>query len=500
MKKKVISAKLNSVWSVSSYMFSLIVLFFLFPYLIRNLGAQKYGFYIFLATINGIASVGNFGFAEATERYVALYFNENNLIALKRVLTISILLYLAIGVLIGIIIYLFSPQLANMIKDTGVSSADSIFLIRVSLLTFIIRFVFGIFESIPKSLQRFDISTKFLIIENIFRVSFTVFVISSGYGLSGLVFSELLLSILSVVANFLISVNLLGTIRLFGQFSREILNMMFDYSIYSAMSQLVGLIWQYSDKILLGYFVSSAAVAYFAAPQQMIFKILGLFAAGSAILFPKFSEKVITDDLRKICEKYFLLFISLSIIVFSTVAFVIEDFMKLWVNEQFAKQSKDIAILLAISCMVRGSFSIYENVFKGIGKPRFNFFIILISSSILLFLNAVLIPKFGLKGAGIAYLFSPLPGLFAMFYIYRNILMESYKKLIYDFFAPLIIGYAIIALAINFKDNLVYKTSWLYLITISGAYGLVITSVLLLLFKKYLKEFNVSFKITKNDN
>jgi O-antigen/teichoic acid export membrane protein len=174
--------------------------------------------------------------------------------------------------------------------------------------------------------------------------------------------------------------------------------------------------------------------------------------------------------------------------------------MKLWVNEEFAKQSKEIAILLSISCMIRGSFSIYENVFKGIGKPRFNFYIVLVSSAILLSLNAILIPRFGLKGAGIAYLFSPLPGLFAIFYIYRHILKETYKKLIYDFFAPLVIGYGIIAISIYLKNNLIYKANWVNLIGISFAYGLIITSILLLLFKKYLNEFKLSIKINKNVN
>jgi O-antigen/teichoic acid export membrane protein len=492
MKIKVLNSKVNSLWSISSYLFSILVLFFLFPYLVKNLGPKEYGFYIFLATINGIASVGNFGFAEATQRYVAFYFNEGQIDSVKKVLTNTLLLYFLFGFFIGLIIYLFTPQLVNMIKDTGVDYSTSIFLIRVSLLTFIIRFIFGIFESIPKSLQRFDISTKILILENIVRLCFTVLVISNGFGLRGLVLSELIISIVSIFANFFISVNLLDTAWPFGRFSMNILKKMFDYSIYSAMTQIVGLIWQYSDKILLGYFVSSSAVAYFAAPQQMIFKILGVFAAGSAVLFPKFSGNLITVEMRKMCEKYFLLFISLSIVVFSTLALVIEDFMKLWVNEEFARNSKDIAILLSISCMIRGSFSIYENVFKAIGKPQFNFYIILVSSAILLFLNSFLIPKYGLKGAGIAYLFSPLPGIFAMIYVYRFVLNETIKKLIFDFFIPLVIGYGVVLVSIYVKNMLIYKPNWINLFGISAGYVVIITSFLL--FKKYIQEFNYKIK------
>jgi O-antigen/teichoic acid export membrane protein len=496
------SLKSNSIWNISNHLFSVISLFFLFPFLIKNIGAASYGFFIFLSTINGIASVANFGFGEATLRYVALYYTKNEIPTIKNILSTSLLIYIVLGAFVGFMVYLLAPQISDLLKEKSIDSETAIYLIRVSAATFIVRFTFGIFAMVPQALQRFDISSKITIGETILRVALYVIVILKGYGLTGLVYSELLLALIYVATNYLITSSIFKKVWFLGKFSKDLFKQIFSYSIYAALSQIVGLLWQYTDRILLGYFIGSAAIAYFSVPQQIIFKILGVIAAGAAVLFPKFSVDKINEDIKLIFKKYTLLFLMLSIILFSTLSLIIPEFLALWISPEFAEQAKDIAIILAVSCMIRGAAPVYMNLFKGIGKPVYNLYAIISSSLIIVVLDLILIPIYGINGAGIAYLVSPLP-IFLIFYlIYTRIFNESAKEALVLFVVPLLLGYSLIALGILIKARLELWINWISLFSQVILFTAIILTSLWFYFAKIVKRYNnimPDFKQFKKD-
>lgn len=481
------STKSNSLWNISNYLFSVVSLFFLFPFLIKNIGAASYGFFIFLSTINGIASVANFGFGEATLRYVAFYYTKNEIPTIKNILSTSLLIYIVLGAFVAFMVYLLAPQISDLLKEKSIDSETAIYLIRVSAATFIVRFTFGIFAKVPQALQRFDISSKITIGETILRLALYIIVVLKGYGLIGLVYSELLLSLIYVVTNYFITSSIFKKIWFLGKFSKVLFKQIFSYSIYAALSQIVGLLWQYTDRILLAYFIGSSAIAYFSVPQQIIFKILGLIAAGSAVLFPKFSVDKINEDIKLVFKKYTLFFLMLSIILFSTLSLIMPDFLTLWISPEFAEQAKDIAVILAISCMIRGAFPVYQNLFKGIGKPVYNLYITIASSLTIVILDFILIPQLGLKGAGIAYLLSPLVGVVAIYFIYHKTFKESIRQPIFLLLVPLIIGYFTLLVGFNLKGYLNFQIGWASMIFTSVVFALLLGILLILYFNRFSK-------------
>ena len=459
---------------------------FLFPFLITRIGASGYGFFIFLSTINGIASVANFGFGEATLRYIALYYSKNEWEQIKNTLSTSLIIYIILGTLLGVLIYFFAPAITNILKEKNIDNELAIHLVRVSALTFIIRFIFGIFSTIPQALQRFDISSTVSIFETLMRTVFYVIAVVSGYGLIGLVYGELLLAIIYIMTNYIIATKIFRRVWFFGRFSIVNFREIFSYSIYAALTQIVGLVWQYTDRLLLGYFVGSSAIAYFAVPQQIIFKLLGIISAGAAVLFPKFSSDGITDSIKAVYKDYTELFLIISIVVFSTLSVVMPELLELWISREFAGMSKSIGVLLAVSCMVRGAFPVYQNLFKGLGKPNYNLYIVIVSSLIIVLLDMILIPKMGLNGAGLAYLFSPLPGLIALHLVYKKLLYESTKSQFFTLVVPLLIGYTFLFSSHFLRQNISVQTNWQSLVLL-GTLSASILSILVIIYLCWLK-------------
>lgn len=459
-----LSIKANSIWNIGNYGFSIVSLFFLFPFMIKYLGDSSYGFFIFLGTINGMANIANFGFGEATLRFVALYHNTDNINRLKTILSTSFWTYSILGIITSLCIIIFAGPIVSLLQEIQIERDFAVYLVRISSITFLIRFIMGIFSTIPQAIQRFDISSKIAITETILRVSFYVIVLLLNFGLVGVIYAELILSVIISLINIIVSSKLLNTFSFFNKPSKTAFKEIFNYSIFSFLSQIVGLIWQYSDRLLLGYFIGSSAIAYFSVPQQIIFKILGLVAAASTVLFPRFSMVKLDEASKNLYKEFTLLSLLFTLFVFSAISLVIKDFIALWINPTFANETQNIAIILAISCMIRGAFPIYENLFKGIGKPKYNMYIIIASSLIIVVLDLLLIPKMGINGAGIAYLLSPLAGVVTIIIIWRKLLNEKLIEPFKMYVIPLVLSYSFLLLAFYLKAIMNLSPSWFILI------------------------------------
>ena len=460
IKQKKLGVKSNFLWNIGNYSFSVASLFFIFPFLINNIGEADYGFFIFLGTINGLASVANFGFGDATQRYIAIYYSKNDLTSIKNILFTSLVIYTVIGLIVGGIMFGSASWISQLLREKNVDNETAIFLIRLSSATFILRFIFGIFSVTPQAFQRFDISAKIGIGETILRIFFYFFVVNYGFGLLGLVLVELCLAVLFIFVCYLVNCKIFNKLWFLGKFSKYLFKQLFGYSIYAALTQIVGLLWQYTDRILLGFYLGSAAIAYFSVPQQILFKVLGILGAGAAVLFPKFSVESIDFNAKEIFKRYMLLFSLLSIVVFSTMSLILPDFLTLWISPEFSGNSRGIAVILGLSCMIRGAFPVYENFFKGIGKPIYNLYIVIGSSLTILAIDVFMIPLMGLDGAGLAYLLSPWVGLLTIYLIYRLGFKESIKEPLFMFIIPLTIGYTVLFISQRIKGYLNFDESW----------------------------------------
>lgn len=486
--------KTNSIWSITNYGFSILSLFFLFPFMVHRLGDSNYGFFIFLGTINGMANIANFGFSEASLRFIAFYHNRNDTASLKKVFSTSFWTNLVLGTVTAIVLILLAGLIFGLLKETEVDFSLGVRLITISAITFFIRFITGIFSIVPQSLQRFDISSKIAIAETILRVGLYVVVLLSGYGLIGIVFSEAILAIIISVVNYIYSSKLLGTFRLIGMPSVATFKEIFNYSIIAFITQMVGLLWQYTDRILLGYFIGSAAIAYFSVPQQIIFKILGLVAAASVVLFPRFSVDKLDETAKLLYKEFTLIGLIFTMIVFSTLSLIIKDFIALWISPAFAAETQSIAIILAMSCMIRGAFPVYESLFKGIGKPVFNMYIVIASSLIIVVLDFLLIPKLGLNGAGIAYLVSPLAGVSAIILIWRKILNESLLEPLKKYLIPLVLSFSLLGMSFLIKTRFEISQSWAHILFQALAFSITLSAVLMGYYKIFLPQVWLSIR------
>jgi O-antigen/teichoic acid export membrane protein len=429
----------NAVWSLSLTAWQTVIGFFYTPFLIHYIGPDLYGLFILLMSIAGLLGIMNLGLGEATLRYVAYYNGRNDLTGINRVVGSTLLIYIIVGTFAGLLIFFASPWLVKFIAIPDKLYNLGVKLLKLTAINFSIRLIGGAIEAIPQALQRYDISTKVSIGESIFQVTGTVVIVLTGFGIYEIVLWSVITTLMTRIINYIVAKYLIKEIRIYPSLSRDGLKEVFSYGIFSFITQMLGTIWGQLDKILLGTLVNASSVAYLTVPQNLAFR--GSYAVGNAgsALFPKFSA---IKDQKEISNLYLnstWLLLCATITIFVPLTVLFPDFLRLWINPEFALFSGWVGQIIACSCIVRGAFVPYDALFKGLGKPQYLTVLYFCSGVTSLVANIILIPRYGLDGAGYCYCLTIFYGFAAILFAWKKVLvMDNMRPLIRSVILPII--------------------------------------------------------------
>jgi len=458
----------NAFWNISANLFSMLILFILAPFLITRLGESQYGMYILLVSVSSFLGIMNLGLGEATLRYVAFYFGREDLEGVRRVFQATLFVYAISGALSFLILFFGAPFLVNLFKLQLAEKNLANSLFKLTAIAFFVRFISGPIGAVSQGLLRYDIYSKINIIENILRIIGSILFILLGFGLSGLMILNIILSLFCLVTNMVLTKKLVPSISFLPVTSKSALKEVFGYGIFAFLSQIFGIIWQNADRMILGALIGTSAIAFFAVPQDLAFRALGLAAAGGAVLLPKFSSIHNQDELNKLFTRSTLIFLILTAIVFVPISVVIKDFLRLWVSPEFASKCGFVGTILAVSCIIRGAFVPNESLFRGIGKPQYYLILVILTSSTIIISDLILIPRFGFAGAGYSFCISPIWGIIAVCISWRYILKNrELMGLVKFFLVPLILCVFSLAIAFFVRSVFPSEIGWLPLITVA---------------------------------
>jgi len=436
----------NTTWNILFALWSTVVTFFLTPFLISRLGTDHYGLFILIMTVSGLMGIMNLGLGEATLRYVAYHYGRKDLSGINRVVGATFSVYILTGFIGWSILFFGASRIADLLALPASDHALGVSLIRLAAVNFSLGLVFSAFGTIPQALQRYDISTKINIAQSLFHVSGIVIILLNGLGIYEIIVWSVASSLFKQVINICVAKKLIPDIRLRPSISKEGIRQIFGYGIYSFFTYMMGIVWGQADRLLLGAFASPAAVGYLSAPLQISFRSTGFIARVGDVLLPRFSSMKDHDEIQRLYLDATWTMLCATIVIFVPLTVLFPDFLRLWINPEFARKSAWIAQLIAFSCIFRGAFIPYIGLLGGLGKPQYISYISLAVGLTSLAVNVILIPIFGLSGAGYAYIIETLWSFAAVVFICRRLLaMASARPLFHAVALPA--GLALLALA-----------------------------------------------------
>lgn len=442
----------------------------------RELGVASYGSVYAIIALFGLFSIPmSLGLEAALVKYIAQFRAENKPEKIKGAIIIVLFSKLLLSVLICGALILFSdliaseyfdlPELSIFIKvyAVGIILSAIIATVKASLQGFQSMRYFSSTELV-KSVIVLVITVPLLLLG--FREMAPMLGFAFAFAILPLIYLPLLIQ--KVFPEFL-------TIR--AELSKPLAKKLFKFGIPVILTGLAGVVFGYTDTLILTYFRSMEEVGLYNAafPTMSIITVLG--SSITSVLFPLTSELWAKNRKLQLSKGLGMLYKYILILIFP-IALMMFLFPEIILGILFGGEFRQAGIvlrILAVGYFVNTFSGVNHSVFSGIGKPKMASKILLSGAALHLILSLVLIPAYGMEGAAVSTTIS-----FILIFI-LSMKLRGYVPFVLpwrDFIVIVLSGFLITAIT-----YLIKSVEWLgvwHKLILTVLVGVLLYSVLLL--------------------
>jgi len=183
---------------------------------------------------------------------------------------------------------------------------------------------------------------------------------------------------------------------------------MLPYATWGFFTALAGVLAIYADIVLVGYFLDSTEVGFYRAPLQLAALALFVSTSLSTSLFPRISrwkEEHETESIRHAAARALSYSLILALPLVTGGLILGERLLYFLYGSPFVVATAAFSLIL-VAQVSMVFFSLDTMVLGALGQPGKVFLVNAVSAMILVVLELVMIPTYGITGAAAALLLS----------------------------------------------------------------------------------------------
>lgn len=229
---------------------------------------------------------------------------------------------------------------------------------------------------------------------------------------------------------------------------------LFLFSIPIIGVQIVTIIKNSIDKILLGKLLGVSQLGYYQIASRFGFELPSeIKSVVSQVMFPTFSRIKNSKDRLK---SGFMNVLTVTLIVsipFCAFLFVNTNNIVLVLLGDKWMEAVPAMKILVVAGFFQITHSIINPLFKGFGRPKYEFYISLIQSALAIGLIIVLTYRYGIIGTAYSMLLALSLPLFASWFFLKKIFDIKFSEIMVSAFYPTILGILIYTSSFYFNYN-----------------------------------------------
>ena len=434
----------------------------------RFLGPGNYGLFNLGMSVMAIFCVlPHFGLGSALTQFIPYNIKNNRYDKVKAGIDFSLKFCLIVGVLVSIVLFILSDAIA--IKVFHNSELELVIKVLCIALPF-----WALHNTSAGFIQAFKKPEYYAYIENIsmkaLQISIFVISILLGYRLFGALFAFICAAIFASIAYIYIlysklypslNISIFNPKQKKGPVEKELVSL--SWPLF--LSGFVFLFMGYTDRILLGIYMTSADIGIYAAAFAIANLMLFPFTSFDFIFRPVVSEHFAVKDISGIQKLYISVTKWMFLLTFPAVIYLIfysRDIIWLVYGESFTTGYLAL-IVLSMGIAVNGLMGMTGGILIAIKKTKLTLLAEVIGMVSNVGLNIILIPKFGIIGAAIGTSVSiSLRRISSMAFMYKELKIHPYNI---DYIKIIIASIMPLAL-ISFLFKTYFDTFWTFLIVI----------------------------------
>jgi O-antigen/teichoic acid export membrane protein len=446
--------------------------------LARNLSIEDYGlFYAVFALVGLLASFRGFGIGQALMKYIPEFKIKKDFSSIKKGIIYYFFVQLITYGLLLVGIFLLAERFAlYYFKDIK----------AVQLLVVLgLAFLFAIFESLFHVLFLGYKKMNYYAFTHFFQMSLvvliTIILFYLGFGYLSPAYAYLFASILSGIVYFLLFSKLSPkTVKAKSSVDFKLFKKLTLFGFPLTISAVVASSVGYIDTLLITFFIGLKEVALYNVALPIAMMLRQFAKSVSLVLIPLSSEiylqkkEVLIDGIKRV-QKYLLIVVfplSLGMVFFAPLIIL------LFFGENYIGATSTLRIL-SFSAVFYCVAYVNANILLGIGKSKINAKIMAGGSIFALILNLILIPFYGILGAGLSLFFASLLMFFVSFYYLKKIIKYNFPAIL--FVKLFVLGFLFLILCGALRKMPIINP-WIEFVVI-GLIGLIFYFVGLFLFR-----------------
>ena len=399
----------NTAYNLFSQGIFVVLALWAIPILIRKLGEEQFGLFSLVWALIGYFSLLDFGISRANTKFLSEAVANDDRAEIPKVVWTSLISTLLLSIVTSTFIIAATPYAVDTIfKIDSVLRNDAIRFFTIAGIGIPFLIIFGTLKGFQMALQRFDLVNLYQALTGIVQWFGSVLLLEWHYGLESIIILAVGVRVVfAIVAFVTLPVIIPGIFREYMFIDRSTLKKLWSFGGWVTISQIISPLFLYLDRFFIGIFLTLSAVAYYSVPQEALTRVLVLSISFTATLFPVMSghsTKAGNEStlilLYERSVKYLTVIMIPLILGFILFA---QEIVQLWLGADFARNSVVVFQILAVGLLFNSLAQIPTTVLHAYGRPDLTAKLHFIELLVVVVLNVILIPLFGIAGAATAW-------------------------------------------------------------------------------------------------
>lgn len=418
----------NAVWNLLTQCLPMAVALATMPWLIRGLGTDRFGVMTLSWMVLGYFSLFDLGLGRALTKLVAERLGRGLEDEVPPLFWTSMTLMTALGLAGTAFVTAVTPWLVvDALRIEGPLRAES--LGAFYLMGLALPFVIGTagLRGVMEAHQKFGAINVVRTITSLYILLAPLAVLVVTPNLVAVVGAVCLGRFASWCAHVFICLRTIPGLRRGPAFRGEDVRPLLGFGGWMTAVNVINPLMVQMDRFLIGAMVSTAAVAYYTTPQELITRAWFLSNAVLGVMFPAFATSYVLDR-RRTAEIFGRCLSHVAMILFPVTLIAVAlsgEILTAWLGQDFASQGSRVLQWLALGVLLNGMAQVPSALIQGIGRPDLTFKIHMAELPPYLLAAWFLIRGRGIEGAAIAWTARTALDLILYVWITRAVLPEG---------------------------------------------------------------------------
>jgi O-antigen/teichoic acid export membrane protein len=346
----------NVLWSWMGVVFSLVSGVLLAPYVIHRLGDERYGIWALVFSLVDYYAMVDLGFKSAVVKYVAHYRATGEKERIEELISTATVYFTLAAVAVLAATAVIAGNITRIFHVLPRDVSAFRFLAVTVGLGVAVSIAFSAFAGALDAYQRFDISSRIMIVASGVRSLGCFAALWAGFGLKAMGLCALFSMLLIFLLMFFSFRRLAPDLHFSTHKARfDTLRQMMGYGGRTVVANVSLNVLNQNGAVLIGHYLSAAMVAYFVFPLRLLNYSVELVGRLGGVTTSKSAELAAHGDtagiarMAVIVNRYcLLLFFPLA--VYLTVFG--RQLLSVWLNPAFAAQSAPLMPVLGAGIVI----------------------------------------------------------------------------------------------------------------------------------------------------